>query len=448
MTNNRAFNLLLVDDDPLVHETIKLILPQGWKVFSVQNFQLLSIDRFYHAAFVDMHLDPKNPSKIQGTKVLSEIHEKYPQTDLVAISGDLNPELMESCLKAGAQKFLAKPFSKEELQLTLEKIQAYWDLRTWESTSQKVKWIGSSSASQNVLKKISELRGESKSILIEGETGAGKEVTAKLLHQQEPSRPFVSVNMASIPENLFESEFFGHVKGAFTGAEQNKLGLVEIANGGDLFLDEIEALSLPHQAKLLRFLESGEAKKVGGKETYQVNCRVISASNQSLAEMVKAKTFREDLYFRLRSFHLQLPPLRDRQEDIPILAQAFIDLEKPRLNKQWTPEALEELKKYSWPGNVRELKRVCEQLALTSPLPIIRANDVQSLLKPNTSNLKTNEIDLSAGLSQLVEDFERSVIIAALTQQSDVKATANLLKISLSSLYKKIDDYELKEFLQ
>src|SRR5690606_4821239 len=175
---------------------------------------------------------------------------------------------------------------------------------------------------------------------------------------QEGERPFIAVNMASLPDNLFESEMFGHMKGAFTGADQNKVGLCEAAHGGDLFLDEIEALSPAHQAKLLRFLESGEVRRIGAKETIQVDCRTISASNQNLEKMVRDGEFREDLYFRLCSHKILLPPLRQRKEDIAELSQYFLDLEKPRRNKSFSEDGLKALTEYHWPGNIRELRRV------------------------------------------------------------------------------------------
>lgn len=448
MAKTRVFSLLIVDDDNLIHQSLKMSLPSHWKVFSAQKLEAVQFERFYHAAFVDMHLEPNKAAV--GPQIIEKLMKHNPQLEVVAMSGDLSRELMESCLKAGAQRFLAKPLMPEEITMVLEKIEALWDLRTVDPSADRnsIRWVGQSKESHTIKKRLAELRGETKPVLIEGETGCGKEVVAKLLHEQEGERPFIAVNIASIPDNLFESEMFGHVKGAFTGADQNKIGLAEAANGGDLFLDEIEALPLTQQAKLLRFLESGEIRKVGGKEPITVKARVIVASNKPLDKMVAAGEFREDLLYRLASQRVQLPPLRDRLEDIDELAQHFLAMERPRRNKQFTEDGLAALKTYNWPGNVRELKRVCEQLSLTSPLPFIRAEDVNKWLTPAATPAKAPSytvIDFSKGLNTLVDEFEGHVIRTAMKQTKNIEEASQLLQISRSNLYKKISDYNIQE---
>ncbi|UOF01278.1 sigma-54-dependent transcriptional regulator [Bdellovibrio reynosensis] len=448
MKNTRVFSLLIVDDDQLVHQALKMSLPNHWKVFSASKLEAIQYERFYHAAFVDMHLEPG--AKAVGPQIIEKLVKHNNQLEVVAMSGDLSRALMESCLKAGAQRFLAKPLMPEEILLILEKIEALWDLRSVDPASNRgtIRWVGNSSASQKIKKRIADLRGETNPVLIEGETGCGKEVAARLLHEQEGDRPFIAVNLASIPENLFESEMFGHIKGAFTGADQNKVGLTEAAHGGDLFLDEIEALPLSQQAKLLRFLETGEVRRVGAKESTQVKTRVIVASNKPLDKMVAAGEFREDLLYRLASQRIELTPLRDRLEDIDELAKHFLAAERPRRNKSIADDGLEALKKYNWPGNVRELKRVCEQLSLTSPLPFIREEDVNSWLKPAATPAGAPSytmIDFNKGLNTLVEDFEAHVIRTCLKETADIEQAAKVLQISRSNLYKKIKDYKLDE---
>lgn len=449
MTSTRVFSLLIVDDDPLIHQSLKLALPNHWKVFSAQTLEAIQYERFYHAAFVDMHLEPGS-TKAVGPSVIEKLVKHNNQLEVVAMSGDLSRTLMESCLKAGAQRFLAKPLMPEEILLVLEKIEALWDLRSVDPAANRktTRWVGASAASLKIKKRIADLRGETSPVLIEGETGCGKEVVSRLLHEQEGDRPFIAVNVASIPDNLFESEMFGHVKGAFTGADQNKVGLTEAAHGGDLFLDEIEALPLTQQAKLLRFLETGEVRKVGAKESTQVKTRVIVASNKSLEKMVAAGEFREDLLYRLASQRIELTPLRERLEDITELAKHFLDAERPRRNKSFTDDGIEALKKYNWPGNVRELKRVCEQLSLTSPLPFIRGEDVTAWLKPAatpTGAPSYTVIDFNKGLNTLVEEFEAHVIRTCIKQASDIEDAARVLKVSRSNLYKKIKDYKIEE---
>lgn len=449
MTPTRALHLLVVDDDLLIHQSLKLCVPSPWKVFSVSKKELVPYSNFFHAAMVDMHLDSgsKNP---EGIKVIDQLVKHNPQLEVIAMSGDLNRETMEKCLKAGAQRFLAKPLLAEEVLLILNKMEAYWSLRNFVSTKKVIPWVGQGPNSQKIKKRIAELKGEKSAILIEGETGTGKEVVARLLNHQETERPFIAVNISSITENLFESELFGHTKGSFTGADQNKVGLAEAANGGDLFLDEIEALPLSQQVKLLRFLESGEIRKVGAKEVSHVDTRVIVASNQPLKKLVAEGKFREDLYFRISSQRIELPPLRERTEDIPELAKNFLDAERPRRNKEFSEDGFEALKHYAWPGNVRELRRVCEQIGLTAPLPFIRKEDVDGLLHPqatlraNGSNETLAPLDLSLGLNALVENFEATVIRQCMAHSKDVEEVSTLLKISRSNLYKKIKDYKIE----
>lgn len=441
MAATRFFSLLIVDDDSLIHQSFRLCLPPHWKPFSAKRADEIPDGRHFHAAFVDMHLS--GPEKPDGLEIIKKIVHDHPTADVVAMSGDVRRDLMEAALVAGAQRFLAKPLQSEEVLLILQKMEALWDLRQ-NSKNSAHRWIGESEASRKVLAQIASLKGENGPVLLEGESGCGKEVAAHLLHsQEEDARPFVPVNIAALPENLFEAELFGHVKGAFTGADRDRVGLCEAADGGDLFLDEIEALPLPLQVKLLRFLESGEIRRVGARESIKVRCRVIVASNQPLEKLVSEGKFREDLYFRLAGKKLFLPPLRERSEDVAILAKHFLDSERPRRNKSFTEDGVKALTAYSWPGNVRELKRVCEQLSLVSPLPLLRNEDVAPLLGQKTATLHAKP-DLTQGFAPLVEGFERNVIQQALEQEKDVEKAASLLQISRSTLYKKIKDYGLE----
>ncbi|MBK7890508.1 MAG: sigma-54-dependent Fis family transcriptional regulator [Bdellovibrionales bacterium] len=437
--------LLVVDDDDLVIASLRTLLPPGWQLipgFGCDQSELERRTLNCSAALIDMHLS-RNLEQAEGLEVLRTLHHIHPTLELIAMSGDLDRSLMERGLKAGASRFLAKPIGREELRLTLEKIEALVDLR---SRSKPIQWIGGGRESQKVLKKIADLKGERGPILIEGESGTGKEVAAQLIHQQDgPGRPFVTVNLGAVPETVFESEFFGHVRGAFTGADQNKPGLIELASGGDLFLDEIEALPLGSQAKLLRFLESGEVRRVGGRDTVKAPVRVIAATNRKLSEMVHQKEFREDLLWRLQGKHLVLPALRDRLDDVGDLARAFLALESPRRNKSLADDALAALKAHTWPGNVRELKRICEQLSLYSPLPILRADDVQQVLPASVAGLSTGKLNLTLGLSELVARFEAQIVREALkASDDDADRASELIGISRSSLYKKMKDYGIE----
>jgi DNA-binding NtrC family response regulator len=445
MTATPNFHLLVIDDDQLIIDSLRLILPSHWRMTATKDAQHLSGKMIFHAAFVDMHLSSSPVA--EGPKIIAQISAENPKIELVAMSGDLSLDLMEKCLDSGAKKFLAKPLMSDEVLATLEKIEALWLMRIMESRGhgQKIRLIGDSLVIENVRQQIADTRGELGPILIEGETGCGKEVIAQLLNLQELNRNLVSVNIAGIPENLFESEMFGHVKGAFTGADSLKIGLAEAAHGGDLFIDEIEAMPLTQQVKLLRFLETGEVRKVGSKESTLVKTRVIVATNQNLETLVKEGKFREDLLFRISGRKICIPPLRERKGDIHLLAPFFMNLLKPRTNKTFSPEALEALKVYDWPGNVRELKRLCEQLAISSPLPIIRSEDVAKLLMPLTHVEPSHHgLDYKMGLSQLMENFEASVIREVLKQVKDTEQAIEMLQISRSTFYKKIKDYQIE----
>ncbi len=351
---------------------------------------------------------------------------------------------MEKCLAVGATRYLAKPLNFDEVRLTLEKIESYLYIQSSlkRTHSNQPRWIGVSQFSNQIRRRVAELKNEPGTLLIEGESGTGKDVIAKMLHKEKSDRPFISVNMASIPDSLFESEFFGHVRGAFTGATQNKIGLAEAAHNGDLFLDEIEALPLHHQAKLLRFLENGEIRKVGSRQIQHVDTRVIVATNKNLETMVEEKLFREDLLYRINGKKIILSPLRERREDIPILCEHFLKMDSRR-PKMISNDAIEVLKNYDWPGNVRELKRACENLQFSAPLPLIRASDVHYLL--NTQNrIKTHALNnLDQGLDEMMAQHEVGVIKKCLEQFGNVDEAARVLKVSRSNLYKKIKDLRI-----
>lgn len=438
------FNLLIAEDDHLLATSVKQLIPSSFKVFICSDPALIPEHIFFHAAFVDMHLKNTTADGPDGIQVISKLIKKNPHTEIVAMSGEVRRNIMDGAIRAGAQRFLAKPLMFEEVSLVIEKILAYWQLRqlSFSQVTGGKPFIGRSESSESLRKKISSLKNEKSPVLIEGETGTGKEVVATLINTQEGKAPFVIVNCAAITENLFESELFGHVKGAFTGADQNKIGLTEAANGGDLFFDEIEALPLQQQAKLLRFIESGEIRRVGAKESMKVTVRVIAASNRPLQDMVSEKSFREDLYYRLSSHRIQLKPLRERKDDIEELANYFLEIEKPRRNKIFDSEAFVELKNYNWPGNVRELKRICEQLVLTSPLPMITADDVRQILLRSHPNAATDvSIDRISSLESFLEDQEKKIIQACLEKTKNIEQTCELLKVSKSNLYKKIKDH-------
>ncbi|HSC56212.1 MAG TPA: sigma-54 dependent transcriptional regulator [Nitrospira sp.] len=303
--------------------------------------------------------------------------------------------------------------------------------------------IGRSPAMQQLFDMISLVADSSATVLIQGESGTGKELVAKTIHQlsRRRERPFVVIDCGSLPETLLESELFGHVKGAFTGALTNKPGLFEEADGGTIFLDEIADTTFTFQAKLLRVLQEGEIKRVGGNRPMKVDVRVISATNKDLAELVKLKRFRQDLYYRLAVLPLTVPPLRDRREDIALLVEHFVQQSYARhrqARRTVSVEALHALTEAPWPGNVRELQHCIERAVVTTRGPVLKCADVTAL------GSKAAAVDLRSVSKDAMKQAEKARIIQALEQSAGnrVKA-AKLLKISRASLYNKLRTYQI-----
>lgn len=444
MTSPKKYVAISIDDDSLITQSIKRVLPEYWDYYEFNSSHLGSFPT-PTVCFIDIHLS-SDFSKCEGLALIKKINSIYPRAEIVAISGDSSRDIMEKSLEAGASRYMLKPLSPNELKLIIKKIENLNLMREASLGSKHFQspWIGKSKESERIRTQIANLAGESGPILIEGESGTGKEVVASLLMAQNNSTPKVIVNVASIPKSLFESELFGHLKGSFTGAIQNKIGMAEAANGGDLFLDEIEALPLNLQPKILRFLESGEIRRVGSSEPTKINCRLIAATNASLENMTLKNEFREDLLWRLNGFKIKLSPLRERTEDIPELFNYFLTQITATQKKELDIEALELLCNYSWPGNVRELKRVTQRLILESPLPIIRKKDVEKIFVNTPKTIENKKVDLTKGIPQLLNEYEASLVKEALKQSEDVDSIAKMLKISRSSLYKKVKDYGLE----
>jgi two-component system response regulator AtoC len=305
--------------------------------------------------------------------------------------------------------------------------------------------IGVSAPMREVLDMIRLVADSSATVLIQGESGTGKELVAKTIHQTSYRRgkPFVVVDCGSLPETLLESELFGHVKGSFTGAHATKRGLFEEADGGTIFLDEIADTTATFQAKLLRVLQEGEIKRVGGNQPIKIDVRVISATNQDLVELVKAKTFRQDLYYRLAVLPLSLPPLRNRQEDIPLLVQHFVAASCKRHRqpvRQVSPDVMQALTQASWPGNVRELQHYLERAVVTTTGPGLSCKDIVAM------GLEPAEHDLRTVARGATRQAERARILQALQQTGSNRAkAAKLLKISRASLYNKLRSYGMRD---
>ncbi|MDI6802370.1 MAG: sigma-54 dependent transcriptional regulator [Bacteroidota bacterium] len=403
-------------------------------------------------------LDIKLP-RVGGFEVLQFIQEKSPDSQVIILSRYGDVKTVVQTMKLGAYDFIGKPYDIDELLNVLEraierkKLLIKSKLLENElSKTSSAEIIGKSPAFLQVLDDARRIADSDSFVLIEGASGTGKELVAHLIHKSSPRKdyPFVAVNSASIPDTLLESELFGYEKGAFTNAYAVKQGLVEVANGGTLFLDETGDISMQIQPKLLRFLETGNFRRVGGTHEIHVDVRVISATNKDLHEEVRNGKFREDLLYRLNVVTLHIPLLRDRIEDIPLLIEYFLKKKaKVKEPKIISPEAREVLMNYTWPGNVRELEHVIEGAVLLSPDYIIQPTDLkmhiggrQNSIAPHTEVVGINKNFNHQTLS--IDEVEKIHIENVLKMMKGNRTkTAEVLKISQKALYLKIKRYEI-----
>jgi len=391
----------------------------------------------YHLAVIDL----KMPG-MDGLELLRLIKEKHPEMEVILLTGHGSTESAVEAMKLGAYDYLTKPVNLKELQVLLDKALEKVDLKRQNislkialegSRNNKRKLIGISSAMAKLRSLIKKVADSSSPVLIEGESGTGKELVSKALHY-ESSRtdtPFIVVNCGALPEHLMESELFGHVKGAFTGALETKTGLVELADRGTLFFDEIGEMPLGLQTKLLRFMESGEFRRVGDNSLRWVQTRILAATNRNLAHEIEKGNFREDLFYRLNVVKITVPSLRERKEDIPLLADFFLSQKAPKM--KLSREAITALKKYDFPGNVRELANLIERGCLLAEGAVIFPEDMFACVekKQQTTSMTLAEIEK--------EHIKR---ILDLTSWNKTKA-AETLDISLRNLYRKIETYDL-----
>jgi DNA-binding NtrC family response regulator len=382
-----------------------------------------------------------------GLSLLEDLKNLELRTPVVMISGQAHIEMAVRATRLGAVDFLEKPLSTDKLLLTVEN--ALRLKRLQEENQQlrgrvgKHEIIWSGEPMRRVMAQIERVAASETRVCILGETGTGKELAARTLHERSPRHPgpFVTLNCAAVPAELIESELFGHEKGAFTGAGARHLGKFEQAQHGTLFLDEIGDMPLPMQAKLLRVLEEGEIERVGGDRPVRVDVRIVVATHRNLEELVRQGRFRQDLYHRVYVFPLALPPLRERQEDIPALVEHFagqVAAQNGWKPMTFAPEAIDELKRYSWPGNVRELRNVVERLLLLATGDAVDVATVRTALPPETA-VATGPGRTAAGtLATRVESFERETILAELRRhQNHITKTAHALGLERSYLYKK-----------
>jgi two-component system nitrogen regulation response regulator NtrX len=444
----RKRRVLIVDDERAIRQTLSQVLAdEGYDVEAAaegaEGLDRLRRERF-DLVFLDVWLKDKD-----GLAILAELGDRASTVPVVMISGHANVETAVRAVKSGAYDFLEKPLSIERVLVTAQKAIDHRDLkeevaRFREQASGEQTLIGDTPAIAKLRDQVLQVAPTDARVLVTGESGTGKEIVARMIHRQSPRRaaPLVEVNCAAIPEELIESELFGHVRGSFTGASAERAGKFEEADGASIFLDEVADMSARTQAKVLRALQEGRFTRVGGTKTIESDARVISATNKNLVEEIRAGRFREDLYFRLAVVPLWLPPLRERSADVPELARHFLREAAQKAGqrpKEFSEAALRKLCAYSWPGNVRELKNLVERLMIMAPGDAIDLRDLP--VEIAESDAIPVPADFSS-LRQARDDFERRFILAALRKnRGNVTRTAEQLGVERSHFYRKLRGY-------
>ncbi|MCA9671302.1 MAG: sigma-54-dependent Fis family transcriptional regulator [Myxococcales bacterium] len=408
---------------------------------------------------VDFVITDLKMDGVDGVEVLRAVHESDPDCPAMIITAFGTVETAVEAMKLGAFDFLQKPFTPEVVRL---KVQRALEMRQARRAAQKLasendylreesearfgELVGAAPSMKQVFRVIEKVAPTDSSVFVSGESGTGKELVARAIHQrsQRKDGPFIKVNCGALTDTLLESELFGHEKGAFTGAVKRRLGRFELADGGTLFLDEVGDVSPALQTKLLRVLQEQEFERVGGESTISVNVRVLSATNKDLQAEVREGRFREDLYYRLHIVPLRIPPLRERREDIPLLAHHFVDKLAPRTNpsiERIEDDALGRLMAYHWPGNVRELENAIEQALVFADGASIAVGALPEFLRGGSDDtLSIPKGQMS--LPEILEDLERQLILKAFKDADGVKTeTARKLGIKTSALYYKLDKY-------
>lgn len=450
---------LVVDDEPSSRLNIRDLLSLEQFTVDEAGDGLDGLELVKRNSYDVVLLDIRMP-KMDGLTTLKNIKLLQPTLPVIVFTAFGSSDRAIEAMKSGAFDYLTKPFDIDELVEVIRRAVEHKILSTEVQVLrrrladvdageyQPDRFVSSSPAMQKIFKMIGKVAPSNVTVLIEGETGTGKELVANAIeyHSRRREKPFVKINCSAIPEGLLESELFGHEKGAFTGAHQQRQGRFELADGGTLFLDEIGELSLSLQPKILRVLEQGEFQRVGGKETLRVDVRVLAATNRNLQEEVQTGRFRKDLFFRLQVVHIVIPPLRERPEDIPPLVNHFLKKHGGKRDLVATRQALSLLKDYEWPGNVRELENVIERGVVLAPGRTVTHEHISL---PIVSPLDRARHDRSGDASSLalrniLEKVERDVILTALQRARWNKTkAARLLKISRRVLFTKIKEYKL-----
>ncbi len=446
------FEILFVDDEQdvlfLIHEYLS---GHGYKVTTVDNgFQAAEIIK---AKEFDIVFSDLKMPELNGLELLSLIKEQRPDTEVIIITGHGTIETAVEALKLGSYDYLQKPIELERLRVLINRIVEKKKLlkenillkKRLKERHKYEQLVGISRRMQQIYKIIDRISHDTPNVLIQGESGTGKEIVANVIHSNSTRKdmPFVPVNCGAIVESLLESELFGHVKGAFTGAIRDKIGLFKAAEGGTIFLDEIAEIAPPVQVKLLRVLQEKKVRPVGGTREIPADVRVIAATNRNIEEAVNTGALRKDLFYRLNVVFITMPPLGERKEDIPVLANHFLDLFNSRSTKRVTgisPKAMDLLINYNWPGNVRQLENAIERAFVLGTSENIDFSDLPVEIVEFGKNLKKEVVTYS-----LIENEILLIKKALLKTNGNRKKAAKLLGINTTTVYRKIEKYQIDE---
>ncbi len=453
--------ILIADDDPSVCEALEMILQEQGNYHIVTATSGREAWKKLQDHAIDVALLDLMFEDLSGLDILSRAQKNHLSTEIILITGKGSIETAVEAMRLGAFDYLTKPVDDQEimrvLKHALEKRALVDRNRALETQlaglSRYEGLLGKSPVMQQLYRTLDAVAPTDASVFITGESGTGKELTAQAIHNKSrrAQKPFVAVNCAALPANILESELFGHVRGAFTGAIRDRAGYFEQADGGTLFLDEITEMPIELQAKLLRVLETRAFRRVGGQKEMQVDVRIIAATNQPAAAAIEERRLREDLYYRLAVIEIELPPLRRRREDIPIMAQAFLKTFSEVLNKpveSISARAMQRLMEYTWPGNVRELRNAIERAVILCRSNQIELEDLPPSLQPDEKSVSApaasdHDDFLMVPLGTPLAEVERQVILRTLQKWKNNKThTARVLGISLKTLHNKLSRYQ------
>jgi two-component system, NtrC family, nitrogen regulation response regulator NtrX len=448
-----AFRILVIDDETGIREAIRMTLEyEGYKIDEARSGQE-GLDKAARVPYDAILLDIKMPI-LDGIEVLENLREQRIMTPVVMVSGHGDVHTAVECTKRGAFDFLEKPLNRDKLLLTVRNAVRQRSLEEEntefkEKAEKEYQLVGQSPVMAELKTQVERAAPTRATVLITGESGTGKELVAREIHRRSSraNKPFIQVNCAAIPNELIESELFGHEKGSFTGAVRKQTGKFVAADGGTIFLDEIGDMSLGAQAKVLRVLQEGDVEPVGSAAVVKVDVRVIAATNKNLEDEIRNGRFREDLFYRLNVIPVRTPPLRERREDIEVLAQHFARLFSEEHNyhpKKFSPAALKALSDGPWRGNVRELRNMIERLVIMVPGESIDITDLPAEFFRTPTDIISTAMRLNT-LQEFKDEAEKTFIVAKLREHGwNISKTADSIDTPRSNLYKKIEQYNIK----